>query len=86
MNHARPGLVGVLTRTLLTKRITIQGFIMFEDFGEVVAQMIAWFQVGTIKFREDIVDGLEKAPQASSARWGRISASCWTRSYYRCAA
>jgi|CXWL01.1.fsa_nt_gi hypothetical protein len=42
---------------------------------------------GQVKFREDIVVGLEKAPQPSSACWkARISASCWTHSYYRCAA
>ncbi len=60
----------------------MQDFVIFDDYGEFAAQMSAWFQVGTIKFREDIVDGLERAPQASSACWkARISASCWTRSY-----
>jgi len=46
----------------------MQGFIIFDDYGhrygEFVAQMSAWLQEGKIKFREDIVDGLEKAPQA----------------------
>lgn len=63
-----PDRLGLLTRTLLTKRITMQGFIIFDDYGdrygEFVAQMGAWLQEGQIKFREDIVDGLEKAPQA----------------------
>ncbi len=36
----------------------MQDFIIFEDYGEVLAQMSALFQVGTIKFREDIVVGL----------------------------
>ena len=58
----------VLTRTLLTKRIKMQGFIIFDDygerFGEFFTQMSAWVAEGKIKFREDIVDGLENAPQA----------------------
>ena len=36
----------------------MQDFIIFEDYGEVLAQISALFQVGTIKFREDIVVGL----------------------------
>lgn len=60
--------LGLLTRTLLTKRIRMQGFIIFEDygerFGEFFAQMSTWLAEGKIKFREDIVDGLENAPQA----------------------
>lgn len=63
-----PDRLGFLTRTLLIKRITMQGFIIFDDYGdrygEFVAQMSVWLQEGKIKFREDIVDGLEKAPQA----------------------
>jgi len=63
-----PDRLGLLTRTLLTKRVTMQGFIIFDDYGdrygEFVAQMSIWLQEGKIKFREDIVDGLEKAPQA----------------------
>jgi len=63
-----PDRLGLLTRTLLTKRITMRGFIIFDDYGdrygEFVAQMSAWLKEGTIKFREDIVDGLESAPRA----------------------
>jgi NADPH-dependent curcumin reductase len=44
---------------LLRKWITMQGFIIFEDCGEFVAQMSAWFQEGTIKFREDILHGYQ---------------------------
>jgi hypothetical protein len=50
----------------------MQGFIIFEDCGEFVAQMSAWFQEGTIKFHEDIVDGLagcgKRPPAAFSYR------------------
>lgn len=63
-----PDRLGLLTRTILTKRIKIQGFIIFDDYGarygEFFAQMSAWLNDGKIKFREDIVDGLENAPQA----------------------
>ncbi|WP_426115335.1 NADP-dependent oxidoreductase [Massilia sp. PWRC2] len=67
---AGPDRLGLLTRTILTKRIRMQGFIIFDDygarFGEFHAQMSAWLRDGKIKFREDIVDGLENAPQAFS--------------------
>jgi NADPH-dependent curcumin reductase CurA len=63
-----PDRLGLLTRTLLTKRITMQGFIIFDDYGdrygEFLAQMRIWLKEGKVKFREDIVDGLENAPQA----------------------
>ncbi|WP_295393269.1 NADP-dependent oxidoreductase [uncultured Thiodictyon sp.] len=63
-----PDRLGLLTRTLLIKRIKMQGFIIFDDYGhrydEFASQMRAWVQAGTVKFREDRVDGLEHAPQA----------------------
>lgn len=65
---AGPDRLGLLTRTLLTKRIRMQGFIIFDDYGqrygEFFAQMSDWLKAGRIKFREDIVDGLEQAPEA----------------------
>ncbi|HET9034055.1 MAG TPA: zinc-binding dehydrogenase, partial [Dokdonella sp.] len=63
-----PDRLGLLTRTLLTKRIKMQGFIIFDDYGdrygEFFTQMSEWFKQGRIKFREDIVEGLENAPTA----------------------
>ena len=63
-----PDRMGLLTRTLLTKRIKMQGFIIFSDYGdrysEFIKQMAPWVADGTIKFREDIVEGLENAPEA----------------------
>jgi len=65
---AGPDRLGLLTRTILTKRIKMQGFIIFDDYGhrygEFFDQMSAWLKEGKITFREDIVDGLENAPQA----------------------
>ncbi len=54
-----------LFRAVLTKRLTIRGFIVTDfaarhaDFLRDVAQ---WIKEGRIKYREDIVDGLENAP------------------------
>lgn len=63
-----PDRLGLLTRTLLTKRIKMQGFIIFDDYGhrydEFFSQMSTWVKEGKIKFREDLVDGLENSPQA----------------------
>lgn len=63
-----PDRLGLLTRTLLIKRIKMQGFIIFDDyghrFGEFVTQMSTWLANGQIKFKEDVVYGLENAPQA----------------------
>ena len=63
-----PDRAPLLMRTLLTKRIRMQGFIIFDDYGhrypEFAKEMSQWLTQGKIKFREDIVDGLENAPQA----------------------
>ena len=63
-----PDRLGALMRTLLTKRIRMQGFIIFDDYGdrfrEFLGPMSRWVTAGEIKFREDIVDGLDNAPQA----------------------
>jgi NADPH-dependent curcumin reductase CurA len=54
-------------RAVLTKRLTIRGFIVTDfaakhaDFLRDVGQ---WLREGKIKYREDVVDGLEKAPEA----------------------
>jgi NADPH-dependent curcumin reductase CurA len=52
----------------LKRRVRVQGFIIFDDygprFGEFQKQMGEWFAAGKIKYREDIVEGLERAPEA----------------------
>ncbi|MDR9751936.1 NADP-dependent oxidoreductase [Pseudomonas sp. SZMC_28357] len=57
-----------LQRVLLTKRARIQGFIVFDDYGdrqpEFLSAMAPWVRDGKVKFREDVVDGLENAPEA----------------------
>jgi hypothetical protein len=53
---------------LLKRRIRVQGFIINLDygshFGEFRKQMTEWLEAGKIKYREDIVSGLENAPGA----------------------
>jgi NADPH-dependent curcumin reductase len=56
-----------LMRTMLVKRVTMQGFIIFDyqaKFGEFLARMSAWVGEGAIRYREDVVEGLENAPAA----------------------
>lgn len=65
---AGPDRLGQLMGTILSRRMRMQGFIIFDDygprFGEFIQQMSSWVQAGKIKFREDIVDGLDQAPEA----------------------
>jgi NADPH-dependent curcumin reductase len=56
-----------LTRAILTKRLNLRGFIV-SDFASRQADFLrdvsAWLREGRIKHREDVVDGLERAPRA----------------------
>jgi NADPH-dependent curcumin reductase len=55
-------------RAVLVKRISMRGFIIFDDFAgqmpRFLEEMQGWVRNGRIKYREDIVEGLENAPQA----------------------
>ena len=46
----------------------MQGFLVFDDYGsrfrEFLGPMSRWVAAGKIKYREDIVEGLENAPEA----------------------
>jgi len=57
-----------LERALLTRRIRMQGFIVFDDYAprwsEFAGAMGEWVQEDRVKVREDIVFGLENAPEA----------------------
>lgn len=63
-----PNLLALLTRAILVKRLKVQGFIIFDDYGhrypEFAAQMGEWVRDHKIRTREDIVEGLENAPGA----------------------
>jgi NADPH-dependent curcumin reductase CurA len=57
-----------LMRQILIKRLSLRGFIIFEGFdhrrAEFLDSMSGWLREGKIKYREDIVEGLENAPGA----------------------
>lgn len=51
---------------ILIKRITLQGFIISDHYPHAknaFAQMGQWYMEGKLKFRLDITEGLENAPQ-----------------------
>jgi len=53
-----------LARTILTKRLKVQGFIIFYHANREAAfreDMIAWLDDGKVRYREDIVEGIEQA-------------------------
>lgn len=54
--------------TVLAKRVRVQGFIILDHYGARFdafrRDMSAWLASGRITLREDIVEGLEQAPQA----------------------
>lgn len=56
-----------IERTLLVKRARMQGFIIFDfasRFDEGIAALTGWVRSGKLRYREDILDGLETAPDA----------------------
>ncbi len=63
-----PDRLSVLMRAILTKRLTVKGFIIYDDFadryGEFAKDMTAWLADGSIQYLEQIVDGLENAAEA----------------------
>lgn len=64
---AGPDRLPMLMRTVLTKRIRMQGFIVTDyspRIGEFRRDMPQWVAEGQVKTREDVVEGLEKAPEA----------------------
>ena len=63
-----PDRTSSLMATLLIKRIKMQGFIIFDDYGhrysEFAEDMQKWLSEGKIQYKEHIVEGLENAPSA----------------------
>jgi NADPH-dependent curcumin reductase len=58
-----PDRLGLLMGQILTKRIKMQGFIIFDDYGhrydEFAQAMQQWLQEGKIQYHEHMVEGLE---------------------------
>ncbi|MBB3319628.1 MULTISPECIES: NADP-dependent oxidoreductase [unclassified Rhizobium] len=64
---ARPDRLTDVMRTILRKSLTIRGFIQREfadQRPEFYQEASKWIAEGRLKYREDIVDGLENAPRA----------------------
>jgi NADPH-dependent curcumin reductase CurA len=62
-----PDRVPLLMRSILTRSLTIRGFINSEFNDQrpaFLADMGTWMRQGKLRYREDIVEGLENAPDA----------------------
>jgi NADPH-dependent curcumin reductase CurA len=63
-----PDRTSVLMGTILVKRIKVQGFIIFDDYGhrydEFTNAMSEMLTTGKIHYREQVIEGLENAPEA----------------------
>lgn len=56
-----------LMGTFVGKRVTARGFIVFDfaqHYGPAMRQMGEWVRAGRVKYREDVVEGIDKAPRA----------------------
>jgi NADPH-dependent curcumin reductase CurA len=56
-----------ITRHLLVNSARVEGFIVLnfrQRYGQALGEMAGWVKSGRLKYREDIVDGLENAPRA----------------------
>ncbi|OYY88758.1 MAG: NADP-dependent oxidoreductase [Sphingomonas sp. 28-66-16] len=54
-------------RHLLVKRARMEGFVIFDHadrYDDAVAQLASWVRDGRLRYREDILDGIERAPDA----------------------
>jgi len=75
-----PDRMSVLQSMILVRRIKMQGFIVSDHFDRVpdfVNDVGGWVASGKIKYREDVVNGLENAPEAflglfSGANFGKL--------------
>lgn len=64
-NTAEPG--PRLMGTFVGKRVRAQGFIVWDfnaRYAPAMARMGAWIRDGRLKYKEDIVEGLQNAPKA----------------------
>ncbi len=75
-----PDRMVALQRMLLVRRIKMQGFIVSDHVDRVpdfVRDVSTWLAEGKMVYREDVVDGLENAPEAflglfSGANFGKL--------------
>ena len=68
-------------RLVLTKSLTVRGFIQGEfvktHTRDFVRDMSGWVADGSVRYREDVVEGLDAAPEAfrgllAGANFGKL--------------
>ena len=62
-----PDRMALLMSQILTRHLTVRGFIQYDFialYPQFLREMGAWLVDGKIRYREDIVEGLENAPRA----------------------
>ena len=62
-----PDRLPMLMRMALTKRLSIRGFIVFDDVSkqpDFIRDMAGWLKSGAVKYKIDVVDGIEHAVEA----------------------
>ena len=67
---AGPDQLPKLMRVLLTRRVMVRGFIIFDHndrYPDFARDMAQWIGDGKIKYREHLAEGLENAPEAFRA-------------------
>ena len=75
-----PDRISLLQGLILQRSLKIQGFIVSNYRDRIpafIGDMSAWLAEGKIKYREDVVDGLENAPRAflglfTGANFGKL--------------
>jgi len=66
-NLEKPEMGPRLLPYLLVKHARAEGFLVFQFrdlYPQALAELARWLQAGRLKYREDIVDGIENAPRA----------------------
>ena len=66
-NLEKPEMGPRLLSTLILKQAKAEGFLVFQfadRYAEGLQQMAHWLREGRLKYREDIVEGIENAPRA----------------------
>jgi NADPH-dependent curcumin reductase CurA len=66
-NLTEPELAPRNERFVLVNRVRIQGFLVFDfaaRYKEGLAQLTEWVRQGRLKYKEHVVDGLDRAPDA----------------------
>lgn len=64
-----PDMGPAIMGTILRMKVKVQGFIIFDSFGletyrEFATDMTKWLEEGKVKYKEQVVEGLENAPSA----------------------